>query len=50
MNVFTFAVTFLATVRLGSFAVEAPGHLSGIYPGLAMFNNKNECGTSAVVP
>jgi len=50
MNVFTFTVTFLAMVKLGSFAADAPGHLSGIHPSLAMFNDEGECGTGAVVP
>jgi hypothetical protein len=27
-----------------------PVQLSGIYPGLAMYNNEGECGTGAVVP
>lgn len=29
---------------------ETPPQISGIYPGLAMFNNEGECGTGAVVP
>jgi hypothetical protein len=28
----------------------APKEISGIYPGLAMFNNEGECGIGAVVP
>ncbi|WP_044133713.1 hypothetical protein [Verrucomicrobium spinosum] len=27
-----------------------PLNISGVYPGLAMFNNEGECGTGAVVP
>ena len=27
-----------------------PGHISGIYPHLAMYNSQGECGTGAVVP
>ena len=34
----------------GLLAAEEPRHVSGIYPGLAMFNNEGECGTGAVVP
>jgi hypothetical protein len=34
----------------GVLAAEEPRHISGIYPGLAMFNNEGECGTGAVVP
>lgn len=43
----------LAVVVAGS-AAAAPAHphrkVSGIHPGLAMFNDENECGTGAVVP
>jgi len=34
----------------GLLAAEEPRQVSGIYPGLAMFNNEGECGTGAVVP
>ncbi|WP_395751697.1 hypothetical protein [Prosthecobacter sp.] len=34
----------------GILAAEEPRRVSGIYPGLAMFNNEGECGTGAVVP
>jgi hypothetical protein len=29
---------------------QSPPSLSGIHPGLAMYNDENECGTGAVVP
>ena len=31
-------------------APQAPEPISGIYPGLAYYNNEGECGTGAVVP
>lgn len=31
-------------------AAKKPIQVSGIYPGLAYYNNENECGTGAVVP
>ena len=34
----------------GFLAAEEPRQVSGIYPGLAMFNTEGECGTGAVVP
>lgn len=38
-------------LALTSAALAAePRSVSGIYPGLAMFNNEGECGTGAVVP
>jgi hypothetical protein len=39
----------LLAVEAAVQAAEPPG-LSGIYPGLATFNNEGECGTGAVVP
>jgi hypothetical protein len=44
-----------ALLALGLFAsttahAAEPIQLSGIYPGLAMYNNEGECGTGAVVP
>ncbi|MEZ0388500.1 MAG: hypothetical protein ACAI34_15615, partial [Verrucomicrobium sp.] len=33
-----------------SLRAAEPANISGIYPGLAMFNNEGECGTGAVVP
>lgn len=29
---------------------DTPESISGVYPGLAMYNNEGECGTGAVVP
>ncbi len=41
----------LSAVLLSSSAIAgAPEEVSGIYPGLAMFNGEGECGTGAVVP
>jgi hypothetical protein len=40
----------LLAVFTGVLAAEEPRSVSGIYPGLAMFNNEGECGTGAVVP
>ncbi|WP_367874699.1 hypothetical protein [Luteolibacter sp. Populi] len=43
---------FLATAFLAAAAIlhAEPVQLSGIYPGLATFNEEGECGTGAVVP
>jgi len=41
----------LSTLLLSaSLASAEPVEVSGIYPGLAMFNHEGECGTGAVVP
>ena len=41
----------LSAVLLSASAIAgAPKEVSGIYPGLAMFNGEGECGTGAVVP
>ena len=41
---------FLILFGLATCAIAEPIQLSGIHPGLAMFNNEGECGTGAVVP
>lgn len=40
----------LSLALSGAVSHAEPANLSGIYPGLAMFNNEGECGTGAVVP
>jgi hypothetical protein len=41
----------LVLVSFSSFTQDyTPINFSGIYPGLAMYNNEGECGTGAVVP
>ena len=41
----------LSAVLLSASTIAgAPKEVSGIYPGLAMFNGEGECGTGAVVP
>jgi hypothetical protein len=53
MIVKSFLITIvLAVTVFNSSAQEkkTPIRVSGIYPGLAYFNNENECGTGAVVP
>ncbi|WP_395741520.1 hypothetical protein [Prosthecobacter sp.] len=40
----------LLAALTGILSAEEPRQVSGIYPGLAMFNNEGECGTGAVVP
>ena len=47
-----FFTLFLAVLVFGSKAqkLEKPVCVSGIYPGLANFNNEGECGTGAIVP
>ncbi len=43
-------VLFFFTLALNAQKKKAPINISGIYPGLAYFNNEGECGTGAVVP
>jgi len=40
----------LTAAFTGLLQAAEPRSVSGIYPGLAMFNNEGECGTGAVVP
>ena len=40
----------IALTALAAPSPAAPQEWSGIYPGLAYFNNEGECGTGAVVP
>lgn len=41
---------FASTTAHAAEPASGPVQLSGIYPGLAMYNNEGECGTGAVVP
>ena len=43
------SLPFISPTLSRTFAAEPP-QLSGIYPGLAMYNEEGECGTGAVVP
>ncbi|WP_038166402.1 hypothetical protein [Verrucomicrobium sp. BvORR106] len=47
---FAFLAAATATLPFTARLSAAPPQISGIYPGLAMFNNEGECGTGAVVP
>ncbi len=40
----------LTALTLAAPLFAAPAEISGIYPGLAMFNDEGECGTGAIVP
>ncbi|RBP36575.1 hypothetical protein DES53_11614 [Roseimicrobium gellanilyticum] len=44
------ALGLFASIAPLQSAEPTPIQLSGIYPGLAMYNNEGECGTGAVVP
>lgn len=49
MKPLSFFVLSLLTLALSA-QESPPPSISGIYPGLAMFNNEGECGTGAVMP
>lgn len=54
MNMKKFLFTLLLFAWLGCYGQRADGNqpksVSGIYPGLAYYNQEGECGTGAVVP
>ena len=47
---FTWLLGLTAVLAAAVARADAPAAISGIYPGLAMFNHEGECGTGAVVP
>jgi hypothetical protein len=49
-SVFFAVVTLLTGVTTLVAQTTKPPFISGVYPGLAMYNNEGECGTGAVVP